>query len=193
MKKIFIILTLIIFIFGVFLITKYTFFNTNSDYEVLSSDNEITITRYTGNKKSISIPTNINGKPVKKIGKYAFPSGVDYQSVAIPDSVTDIEEYAFFCSRLQNVIISDSVITIGKYAFSGNDFKEIKIGKSVTSIGDDAFLLCENLEKIEIPKSVTEIGEDAFKGCTKLVIYGQSGSLAQKYAEENSITFEVSE
>ena len=66
MKKISIILTLMLFVFGAFLLTKYIFFNhnINSDFEISSDGNEVTITRDIGNDKAIIIPSNINGKLV---------------------------------------------------------------------------------------------------------------------------------
>ena len=51
------------------------------------------------------------------------------------------------------------------------------------------FSNCSNLERIEIPSSVTYIGANALKGCPNVVIFGQKGSYAEKYAKENNIKF----
>ena len=68
-------------------------------------------------------------------------------SVTIPDTVTEIEEYAFQCCfRL----------------------KEVKFGIAVTKIGLYAFNLCLSLTNITLPDSVKEIGDRAFYNCASL-------------------------
>jgi hypothetical protein len=65
----------------------------------------------------------------------------------IPNSVTRIEEYAFYnCASLTNVTI----------------------GTNVSSIGDYTFLLCSSLTSVTIPGSVSSIGDYAFSFCTSL-------------------------
>ena len=61
---------------------------------------------------------------------------------------------------------------------------------SVVAIGMYAFAQCTSLNNITIPSSVTSIGEDAFDYCSStLIIYGVSGSYADTYCDNNSITF----
>ncbi|MCQ2298981.1 MAG: leucine-rich repeat domain-containing protein, partial [Bacteroidales bacterium] len=90
-------------------------------------------------------------------------------SIEIPNSVTEIGEYAFYdCKGLTSVEIPDSVTEIGKGAFSRSGLTSIEIPNSVTEIGEHAFSGCERLTSIEIPNSVTEIGECAFSWCKGL-------------------------
>ena len=88
----------------------------------------------------------------------------------IPDSVTEIGEYAFFgCSNLTSINIPDSVTEIGYRAFSDcHSLTSISIPDSVTGIGWSAFSGCSNLTSINIPDSVTEIGGWVFYGCCSL-------------------------
>ncbi len=112
----------------------------------------------------------------------------------IPNSVTSIGEYAFYnCSSLTSVTIPDSVTSIGSSAFSGcSNLISVNIPDSVTSIGDNAFYYCRRLTSVTIPDSVTSIGERAFSWCSgSLVLYGFSGSYAESYASDNSITFKA--
>ena len=71
-------------------------------------------------------------------------------SVAIPNSVTSIGNYAFYvCSSLESVTIPNSVTSIGNYAFSRcSSLASVTIPNSVTSIGDRAFYYCNDLKTI---------------------------------------------
>lgn len=42
-----------------------------------------------------------------------------------------------------------------------------------------------------IPDSVTAIGIEAFEDCPDLIIYGKSGSSAEKYAREEGFSFQA--
>ena len=90
--------------------------------------------------------------------------------IAIPDSVTDIGDYAFeYCCSLSNMVIPNSVTSIGDYAFYGcRSLSNIVIPDSVTKIGDYTFSVCSSLSKIVIPNSVTKIGDYAFSDCSSL-------------------------
>ena len=91
-------------------------------------------------------------------------------SYVIPDSVTRIEDYAFWnCRFLSNIVIPDGVTSIGVCAFSGcSDLDDIVIPDGVTSIGEYAFEGCTSLTNIAIPDSVTSIGVCAFRHCSSL-------------------------
>ena len=96
------------------------------------------------------------------------PAGLT--SYTIPNSVTEIREFAFCdCSSLTSITIPDSVTTIGHYAFAGcNSLTSVTIPNSVTEIGFCAFYNCSSLRSITIPDSVTSIGYEAFSGCSSL-------------------------
>ncbi len=89
------------------------------------------------------------------------------KSIAIPDGVTKIGNYAFEnCYSLKSVSIPPSVKAIGRLAFNDcRSLSSVEIPQSVTEIGDNAFDSCESLSSIEIPNSVTKIGEKAFNRC----------------------------
>ena len=62
-------------------------------------------------------------------------------SLVLPDSVTEIGDYAFSdCSSLTSIVIRDGITEIGDYAFSEyTGLASIVIPDSVTSIGGNAF------------------------------------------------------
>ena len=106
---------------------------------------------------------------VTDIGDYAF-SHSSLSNIVIPDSVTAIGEYAFeYCSSLSNIVIPNSVTAIGDFAFSDcSSLSNIVIPDSVTAIGNRAFSCCSSLSNIVIPDSVTALGDFAFSGCRSL-------------------------
>ena len=88
---------------------------------------------------SSNIKLYLNNKPVTEL--------------VIPDSVTSIVDFAFWCcSGLTSVTIPDSVTSIGSSAFLGcSGLTSITIPNSVTSIGWSAFEYCNGLESITLP------------------------------------------
>ncbi len=91
-----------------------------------------------------------------------YPIGNPRTSFAIPDSVTDISDDAFYgCDFLLNVTIPNSVVNIGESSFWNCSLTNITIPSSVKSIGSFAFSYCP-LKKIIISNSVTSIGVNAF-------------------------------
>ena len=112
---------------------------------------------------NIAIPDSVTD-----IGDYAFEYCCSLSNMVIPNSVTSIGDYAFYgCRSLSNIVIPDSVIKIGDYTFSVcSSLFKIVIPNSVTKIGDYAFSDCSSLSKIAIPNSVTDIGDYAFAHCS---------------------------
>ena len=71
-------------------------------------------------------------------------------TIAIPNSVTNIGNYAFYrCRSLTSVTIPNSVTSIGTQTFGGcNSLTNVTIGAGVTSIGNCAFDNCSDLRII---------------------------------------------
>ncbi len=87
--------------------------------------------------------------------------------------------------------INDSYSTIASKAFDEITTVElVNIPFHIETIETYAFYNCYNLKSITIDSSTVVINDNAFYGCSDdLVIYGYDNSTAQKYAEENGITF----
>lgn len=84
-------------------------------------------------------------------------------------SITTIANFAFYkLDGLTNIVIPDSVTSIENSAFYGAGLKIVIIPEGVTTIGDSAFSYCMKLTNLTIPKSVISIGKGAFYGCNNL-------------------------
>lgn len=113
---------------------------------------------------------------VTDISEYAFyGSGLMLKSITIPDSVRNIGRCAFYsCVHLEKVVMHRGVKSIGESAFGVNDsLMTIILPDTLEYIGVAAFANCGAIAEIEFPKSLKIIDREAFRDCrglTKLVI-----------------------
>lgn len=92
--------------------------------------------------------------------------------------------------EIPSEIDGHSVTVIGNNAFAYcSSVTSITIPDSVTVIDYASFYSCTSLISIHIPNNVTYIGDYAFDGCEDLTIYSYENSYAEKYADENNISF----
>lgn len=153
---------------------------------------------------SVNIPEG-----VAEIEYEAFRGCEKLQAVVIPESVLSIESGAFQdCKRLESVTISEST-SIATKAFSGckklgdtngliivnnilfdysRNKSSYEIPYGVTAIDNEAFFMCEKLEKIYIPETVKSIHKFAFSACPKFTISTPTGSYAEQFAKEKNIS-----
>ncbi len=90
-----------------------------------------------------TIPAELGGMAVKRIGAGVFEGCTAMTAVAIPGTVTDIGTNAFAgCTGLGHVVIPDSVTNIAARAFhgcTGLAFAAIGNGVEADGVGNDAF------------------------------------------------------
>ena len=139
------------------------------DYQILD-DGTIEIIYYYGCDEVIIIPSEIDGRKVTGIQRFAFSSNEYLKSITIPDGVTSIGDSAFSdCRSLTDITIPDSVTSIGCEAFYNcSSLTNITIPDGVTSIEYGTFYDCSSLTNITIPDSVTSIECEAFYNCSSL-------------------------
>ena len=147
-----------------------------SDFRVEPTGNGgLRIVEYLGSSTDVRIPSRIDGLSVTHIGERAFLGSYwddererfvvrnQLVSIAIPNSVTYIGEFAFTRNQLTSVTISNNVTHIRGWAFEGNELASIAIPNSVTYIGEFSFA-SNLLTSVTIPNSVISIGWGSFVG-----------------------------
>ena len=101
----------------------------------------------------LAIPARLGGFPVTMIGEWAFCDlgGEAVTAVDIPATVTRLGRFAFATlDELESLELPEGLTDIGERAFEYCGFDEICIPAGVTNIGLGAFLDCENLAWIEV-------------------------------------------
>ncbi|MGN0568186.1 MAG: leucine-rich repeat protein [Acutalibacteraceae bacterium] len=78
-----------------------------------------------------------------------------------------------------------------EFMFGNKVIASADIPSSVDEIGEYAFAECKNLKKVTIRNSKTKISMGVFVNSPNVVICAAEGSLAQAYANEKKIQFEM--
>ena len=74
------------------------------------------------------------------------------------------------CNKLVSITIPESITNLGQYAFAGcSSLTSIALPSGITTIGYCTFSSCSSLVSIVIPAMVTSIGQEAFRDCSSLV------------------------
>lgn len=106
---------------------------------------------------------------LEKISDGAFWGCSALSSIALPDSVTEIERNAFFETGLRNIQLPEKLTLIGGGAFFNcKNLKQVQLPPQLKELGEGAFFNCENLAQIQLPSQLNKLGTDAFRDCTSL-------------------------
>ena len=144
---------------------------------------QATITSYTGNATSLTIPETIDGYPIIAIGSNVFKNRTGLKTVIMHDNIQSIGGSAFAgCTGLSNLTLSSGLLTIEGSAFSGcTSLTVLEMPDTVTSIGNFAFYNCTSLRSVYLSKSLTSIGGSAFQNCNALTKIEIPKSLEETY------------
>ena len=113
--------------------------------------------------------TQGNGTPNNSTysGAIEIPATVEYDDATY--TVTAIEDYAFYQSKVTSVTLPETITSVGAAAFYGcSSLTGLVLPEGVTSIGESAFSGCSSLTSMIIPEGVTSIADYTFNGCTNL-------------------------
>lgn len=149
----------------------------------------------------LTIPAEIDGTAVTKIGESAFRDCMGLQRIVIPASVTNIAEAAFMgCGNLANIQVDENNpvychakgVLFNKaqteliYCPEGN-MVAYTVPDGVETIHPRAFY-DGNVTSVAIPASVTEIGAEAFVSCSYLTQFEVAADNAV-YSSRDGVLF----
>lgn len=111
-----------------------------------------------------------------------YPAGKMDISYEIPESVTTIDDYAFYYNGIiEEIVVPSNVAKIGECAFAGcKSLLSIELTEGVQSIGQKAFSECDYLQDVTFPASLVSLGSEPF---------GMSQKLLNIYVNEKSDTY----
>lgn len=141
----------------------------------------VTITKYNGHSKAVTIPAHIHNRPVIRVAQQAFKDK-NLHNVTLPNTIQHIDNWAFANNKLTQLILPNELISIGDWAFYNNALTTLTLPPQLTSIGDWAFY--DNvLTSLTCCPTLTNMGNwaFAFNALTTLTL---PSSLANKVADE---------
>ncbi len=144
--------------------------STDSFEYTLSSEGFATITAYSGNTNSVTIPEKLGGHPVVAIAEGVFSGHTEIVNLIFSDGLQSIGARAFYgCHSIQTIILPHSLLTIGESAFEAcSSAYHIDIGSSLISLGEKAFFGCPSVDSVSLPEAVSSVGKLAFAECSNL-------------------------
>ena len=102
---------------------------------------------------------------VSSIGHDAFKNATTLTSISLPESITNIGNYAFANTSITDFTVPPKCWGIGDYAFDGcSNLANVDLA-NVTIIGNYAFKDC-SLTKVTIPSTAESFGHGPFKCAT---------------------------
>ena len=165
--------------------------------------------------ESITIPNSVTSagefisgnelltEVIFKEGRKSIPNRICYnainlKNIAIPSTVTSIEDYAFKgCTSLTDIVIPKTVTRIGCCSFEAcSSLENVTIEANnkkgfETVIGVSTFNGCKSLTSITIPGNVTSIGNYAFSNCNNLVAKVYNNSTGLTYCKNNKTNYRI--
>jgi hypothetical protein len=138
--------------------------------QYLISDSEVTVMGYIGDEKSLVVPAEIESYPVTDIGEGAFSDLEELENVILPDSVKNISDHAFNCSR---------------------HITNITLGNGLETLQRSVFLNCHSLESVTLPASFKGFNSDSFfNRSTKSIFVAPDNT---NFASVDGVLFDKSE
>ena len=151
--------------------------------------NGLTLMKYVGASSEVIVPDGVTklqystfSECRQLLTRVVLPDGLlsipesllnnctNLKEVVIPESVTTIENHAFFgCASLEKINLPAGLTEISNSLLGGcTVLSEITIPDGVTAIGDSAFQKCASLTEIVLPQGLKRIDGYVFLGCTGL-------------------------
>lgn len=126
---------------------------------------------------TLTIPAELEGKPVVAVDRNAFDENKWLRSIEFEANLREIASGAFGkCRKLSSVGFGASVAVLGRACFEGcPSLVSVTIPEGCKKICRRAFAECERLGRVVIPASVETIEDEVFAASPNVVIYGKKG------------------
>lgn len=112
-------------------------------------------------------------------------NGVQVDNLVLPKGIKTVNPGLFSCSTISSVTFPESVTKIDDFAFYGcKKLSTLKVTEGIEEIGKNAFAYCDGLESIILPGSLKTIESYAFEGCTEIAsvyCYSETCPTTMKY------------
>jgi hypothetical protein len=131
----------------------------------------IEITDYpTSEIGEVSVPDEIDSKPVTSVGDNAFEHCSGLTSITLPSSVTSIGTRAFLgCSSLTGMTLPPGLTSVADFTLYGcSSLTSITLPAGVTSLGIHSLSACSGLIDVTLPPGLITMNDYAFQYCTSL-------------------------
>lgn len=137
--------------------------------------------------RSITLPEGIT-----TIGARAFYDCESVSSITIPEGVTSIGESAFHNCGFASVIIPNSVVNIEPYAFGlCYQLSSVILPNGITKLPYGLFVDGYSLKQITIPASVTEMESNVFPGCENVYLESSIPATITSSTFKSDVTLHV--
>lgn len=147
----------------------------------------------------LTVPAELGGLPVTAVGRYGFYGATYAGAVQLPDTVTEMDDYAFNgsgikafsyvpaetltagnhvcsdCAALETVSLGGRAYTFGDYCFEHCALQTFTAEDTVLALGNDCFKALEQLKTLTFSGELTT-GDSCFRKCTTLSEITLNGS-----------------
>ncbi|MDR0855125.1 MAG: leucine-rich repeat domain-containing protein [Christensenellaceae bacterium] len=159
---------------------------------LINGGKEYKITKYDGTNTVVTVPSEINGKPVTSIGVvekdknlHVFKYYRFVTELTLPSTLKEIDDEAFLnMVSLTSLTVPEGVTRISYQAFAGcTELKTITLPSTLERIEIRAFTNCKKLNGVTLPQNLVLIDEEAFSNCislTSIVIPNKLGTVDVK-------------
>jgi hypothetical protein len=111
------------------------------------------IDEYTNKLIKVTIPNS-----VEIIGEWAFAKNKELKTVVFGNRIKEIQNRAFYNTRIEELPLLKSLTHIGEYAFSWClNLKELTFGENLKTIEEGAFYWCYHLKEVNLFNTKVEI------------------------------------
>lgn len=170
------------------ILSDYASAEMSGDWTYAVTNNQATITNYSGSATEIVVPTALEGIPVVKLGEnwppvfYKNDNSLPITKVTIPEGIKTIGDYAFYNNQLTEIIVPSSLTEIEDYAFWYNEgLEKVTVSDTNPNYTDEDGILYNKSKTsllrypqgrssttFSIPATVTIVGTYAFSGSKSL-------------------------